>query len=161
MIIQLKPGVDPSVKESIIAKVRSLEYKTNEVITQKGAYVVCIGKKEFDIRQLGHMEGIADIHRVSDDYKLVSRKWKVDRTHIDLGDGVIVGEGSLSIMAGPCSIENEKQVDLTLQHLLANDVRIMRGGVFKPRSSPYAFRGLGVEGLKMWYDLARRAGVRP
>jgi 3-deoxy-7-phosphoheptulonate synthase len=160
MIIQLKPGVEPEVKQSIINKVKSLDYKTNEVVTQKGAYIVCIGKKDFDIRQLGHMEGIADIHRVSDDYKLVSRKWKVDRTRIDLGDGVVVGEGILSIMAGPCSIENENQVDLTLQHLLANDVRIMRGGVFKPRSSPYAFRGLGVEGLKMWYDLARKAGVK-
>jgi 3-deoxy-7-phosphoheptulonate synthase len=160
MIIQLSPRITTSERESILEKVKSLEYKTNFVQTQKGSYVVCIGKKDFDIRQLGNMPGIQDIHRVSDDYKLVSRKWKVDRTHIDLGDGVIVGDGSLSVMAGPCSIENEKQVELTLEHLLANDVRIMRGGVFKPRSSPYAFRGMGVEGLKMWYTLARKAGIK-
>jgi 3-deoxy-7-phosphoheptulonate synthase len=160
MIIQLEKNVSLVEKELILSKVKSLEYKTNEVKTQKGHYIVCIGKKDFDIRQLGHIQGIADIHRVSDDYKLVSRKWKVDRTHIDLGDGVVVGEGSLSIMAGPCSIENEKQVELTLQHLLKNNVQIMRGGVFKPRSSPYAFRGLGVEGLKMWYKLAREAGIK-
>lgn len=109
---------------------------------------------------MGHMKGIMDIHRVSDDYKLVSRKWKVGRTHIDLGDGVVVGNDTLSIMAGPCSIENENQVALTIQHLKKNDVRIMRGGVFKPRSSPYAFRGLGVEGLKMWYQQARQAGIK-
>jgi 3-deoxy-7-phosphoheptulonate synthase len=160
MIIQLDKNVSSSEKEVILSKVKSLDYKTNEVKTQKGHYIVCIGKKDFDIRQLGHIAGISDIHRVSDDYKLVSRKWKVDRTHIDLGDGVVVGDGSLSIMAGPCSIENEKQVELTLQHLIKNDVKIMRGGVFKPRSSPYAFRGLGVEGLKMWYKLARGAGIK-
>jgi 3-deoxy-7-phosphoheptulonate synthase len=121
---------------------------------------VGIGKKEFDIRQVGHMKGIADIHRVSDDYKLVSRKWKVGRTQVDLGDDVVVGNGSLSIMAGPCSIENEDQVKKTIEHLKTNQVRIMRGGVFKPRSSPYAFRGLGVEGLKMWHKIARENGIK-
>jgi 3-deoxy-7-phosphoheptulonate synthase len=160
MIIQLEPGVSSSQKEAVLQKVKSLEYNANMVRTQKGSYIVCIGKKEFDIRQLGNMDGISDIHRVSDDYKLVSGKWKVDRTHIDLGDGVIIGDGLLSIMAGPCSIENEKQVELTLDHLVKSNVRIMRGGVFKPRSSPYAFRGLGVEGLQMWYSQARKAGIK-
>ena len=160
MIIQLQPAISTSEKEAIVTKMKSLEYKTTEVKTHKNNYLVGIGKKEFDIRQLGHMKGIADIHRVSDDYKLVSRKWKVGRTHVDLGDGVVIGNGSLSIMAGPCSIENEQQVKLTMDHLLKNNVRIMRGGVFKPRSSPYAFRGLGVEGLKMWYKLAREAGIK-
>jgi 3-deoxy-7-phosphoheptulonate synthase len=160
MIIQFEVNIASADKEAIDAKVKSLGYKTTEVKTQKGNYLVAIGKKEFDIRQLGHMKGIADIHRVSDDYKLVSRKWKVGRTSIDLGDGVMIGDGSLSIMAGPCSIENEKQVELTIQHLKENGVRIMRGGVFKPRSSPYAFRGLGVEGLKMWHQQAKAAGMK-
>jgi 3-deoxy-7-phosphoheptulonate synthase len=160
MIIQLKSTIASAEKDDILKKVKSLDYKATEVKTQVGDYLVCIGKKDFDIRKLGHMNGIADIHRVSDDYKLVSRKWKVERTHIDLGDGVVVGDGSLSIMAGPCSIETEDQVQKTIDHLVSNNVRIMRGGVFKPRSSPYAFRGLGVDGLKMWYTLARKAGIK-
>ena len=160
MIIQLKPTIAPPDREAIITKVKSLEYKTTEVKTQKGSYLVAIGKKDFDIRQLGHLQGIADIHRVSDDYKLVSRKWKVGRTQIDLGDGVVIGDGNLSIMAGPCSIENEEQVQRTIDHLVKSGVRIMRGGVFKPRSSPYAFRGLGIDGLKMWYTLAKKAGIK-
>ncbi|HKZ38970.1 MAG TPA: hypothetical protein VJ184_15010, partial [Chryseolinea sp.] len=160
MIIQLQPSIPASEKEDIIRKIKSLDYKTTEVRTQKATYLVGIGKKEFDLRQLGQMHGIADIHRVSDDYKLVSRKWKVNRTHIDLGDDVIIGNGSLSIMAGPCSIENEEQVQQTIDHLVQNNVRIMRGGVFKPRSSPYAFRGMGVEGLKMWHNLARKSGIK-
>ncbi len=160
MILQLTPSIQSSERESIISKIASLGYKSTEVKTQLGDYIVGIGKKEFDIRQLGNMKGIADIHQVSDDYQLVSRKWKVSRTHVNLGDGVSIGDGSLAIMAGPCSIENEKQVELTLAHLKANGVRLMRGGVFKPRSSPYSFRGMGVEGLKMWYTLAKAAGIK-
>ena len=106
------------------------------------------------------MPGIKDIHIVSDDYKLVSRKWKVNPTVIDLGDGVMIEEGGLAIMAGPCSIENEDQVAKTIQHLKEHNIKIMRGGVYKPRSSPYSFRGLGIEGLKMWYNLAREAGIK-
>jgi 3-deoxy-7-phosphoheptulonate synthase len=160
MIIQLKKDVAKEDKESIVKAISGLGYKATEVETQRASYLVGIGKKEFDIRQIGHMKGIADIHRVSDDYKLVSRKWKVNRTTIDLGDDVLIGNGSLAIMAGPCSIENEKQVELTLQHLMENGLKIMRGGVFKPRSSPYSFRGMGVEGLKMWYSLAKAAGIK-
>ena len=160
MIVQLQNDIKASDKEAIVSKIKSLDYKTTEVRTQKNTYIVGIGKKDFDIRLIGHMKGIGDIHRVSDDYKLVSRKWKVNRTTIDLGDDVLIANGSLSIMAGPCSIENERQVEKTISHLKSNGVRIMRGGVFKPRSSPYAFRGLGVEGLKMWYELARKAGIK-
>ena len=160
MIIQLEKDIPSVDKDAIVSKIRSLDYKTTEVTTQKNTYIVGIGKKEFDIRLLGHMKGIEDIHRVSDDYKLVSRKWKVERTKIDLGDGVMIANGSLSIMAGPCSIENEAQVEKTISHLKSNGVSIMRGGVFKPRSSPYAFRGLGVDGLKMWYACARKAGIK-
>jgi 3-deoxy-7-phosphoheptulonate synthase len=160
MIIQLHPAISDSDKSALVDTIGSLEYKTTEVKTQKGLYLVGTGKKEFDIRQLGHLPGIADIHHVSDDYKLVSRKWKVGRTLVDLGDGVVLGDGKFSIMAGPCSIENEAQVQKTIDHLVKNGVRVMRGGVFKPRSSPYAFRGLGIEGLKMWHTLARKAGIK-
>lgn len=160
MIIQLSENATADERSAILQKLKGLGYKAADVTTQKGNYLVCIGKNEFDIRQIGQLKGIADVHRVSDDYKLVSRKWKVGRTSIDLGDGVTVGGGELAIMAGPCSIENEKQVELTIAHLKANGVRIMRGGVFKPRSSPYAFRGLGIPGLKMWYEQARAAGIK-
>ena len=107
MIIQLEKDTSAKLKEDIIKKVQDLKYKITDVKTQKGNYLVGTGKKEFDIRDVGHMPGIADIHIVSDDYKLVSRKWKVKPTVIDLGDGVLIEEGGMAIMAGPCSIEGE------------------------------------------------------
>src|SRR5688572_29741046 len=98
MIIQLKPEISGTDRQEILSTIKALDYKTTLVKTQVGDYVVGIGKKEFDLRRLGHMPGILDIHRVSDDYKLVSRKWKINRTVIDLGDGVSIGDGSLSVM---------------------------------------------------------------
>lgn len=160
MIIQLNKSIKPEHKDAIIKKVNSFKYESNEVQTQVATYLIGIGSKDYDIRQIGNMPGIEDIHIVSDSYKLVSRKWKVKPTSIDLGDGVVVGNGDLAIMAGPCSIEGEEQIVETIAHLKANGVRMMRGGVYKPRSSPYAFRGMGIDGLKLWYKHAHAAGIK-
>lgn len=160
MIIQFEQDIKESQKEAIINRIKGLKYKPTEVKTQKGDYLIGIGKRNFDIRSIGHMEGIKDIHIVSDDYKLVSKKWKVKATTIDLGDGIVIEDGGFQIMAGPCSIEGEDQIRKTIAHLKENGVSIMRGGVFKPRSSPYAFRGMGIEGLELWYQLAKEAGIK-
>lgn len=160
MIIQLEPTITPDQRAALKSQINSLKYKTNEVKTQKGEYIVGIGKEKFDVRNIGHLAGIRDIHIVSDDFKLVSGKWKVKSSTIDLGDGVLVGNGNFAIMAGPCSIEGEENIEKTIAHLKANGVKMMRGGVFKPRSSPYSFRGMGIDGLKMWYKAARENGIK-
>ena len=160
MIIQFEKDINTAQKEAIVNRVKGLKYKPTTVITQKGEYLIGTGKKDFDIREIGHMEGISDIHIVSDDYKLVSKKWKVKPTIIDLGDGVVIEEGGFQIMAGPCSIESEDQIRKVIGHLKENGISIMRGGVYKPRSSPYSFRGLGIEGLQLWYQLAKEAGIK-
>ncbi|MEQ8241490.1 MAG: 3-deoxy-7-phosphoheptulonate synthase [Cyclobacteriaceae bacterium] len=160
MIIQFEENISKDQKSELFSHVEKTGYKTNEVRTQQGHYLVGIGKKAFDVRKIGHLEGIKDIHIVSDDYKLVSAKWKVDHTVIDLGDGVKIGGGHFALMAGPCSIEGEENIYKTIDHLKANGVRIMRGGVYKPRSSPYSFRGLGIEGLKTWYEAAKAANIK-
>lgn len=160
MIIQLKKEITEAEKESIINSVNASGYKTTSVATQKGDYLIGIGKAKIDLRSIGNLEGIVDIHKVSDDYKLVSKKWKVKPTTIDLGDDIRLGANDFAIMAGPCSIETEEQIGLTIEHLKQNGVHIMRGGVYKPRSSPYSFRGLGIDGLKLWYKLAKDAGIK-
>lgn len=130
------------------------------VKTQSGRYIVAVGGKEFDIRTVGQMAGVCDVHYVRDAYQLVSRQWRVKPTVIDLGDGVTIGGGHHTVMAGPCSIEGEMQVRYDLDKLLDLGIRVMRGGVFKPRSSPYSFRGMGLEGLTMWSALAKEKGVK-
>jgi 3-deoxy-7-phosphoheptulonate synthase len=160
MIVQLKEDISEKQKEALIQEINQIGYKITEVKTQLGDYLVGIGKKEFDIRKIGQKEGIQDIHIVSDEYKLVSKKWKAKPTSIDLGDDVYIKDGDMAIMAGPCSIESEEQIIKVLDHLKENGIKLMRGGVFKPRSSPYAFRGLGIEGLKLWHSLAQEAGIK-
>ncbi len=160
MIIQLEPSITKEQREGLKSQIAALKYKTNDVKTQKGEYIIGIGKEKFDVRNIGHLAGIRDIHIVSDDFKLVSGKWKVSRSVIDLGDGVLIGDGHFAMMAGPCSIEGEENIAKTISHLKANGLRIMRGGVYKPRSSPYSFRGMGIEGLKMWYQAAKEAGIK-
>lgn len=160
MIIQLLPSATEAEETAIAQQLKTAGFKPVPVKTFQGNYVLGIGKAETDLRKFGFMPGIQDIHHVSDDFKLVSSKWKVQPTSLNLGDGVEIGNGSVAIMAGPCSIESETQVNETLDHLIQNGVRIMRGGVFKPRSSPYAFRGMGIDGLKMWYQLAKAKGVK-
>ena len=160
MIIQLESGVNGEVLNSVEQELKSLKYKTTHVKTQYGSYLIGTGKRQFDIRKIGHLKGIKDIHVVSDDYKLVSAKWKVNPTVIDLGDDVKIGGGHFALMAGPCSIEGEENIIDTISFLKANDIKIMRGGVYKPRSSPYSFRGLGIDGLKLWHQLARENGIK-
>src|SRR4051812_42941693 len=100
MILQLEPNLAEKDKTAILEQLKAIKYKTTPVKTQYGDYLIGIGKGDFDIRRLGHLPGIKDIHIVSDTYKLVSRKWKVAPTVVDLGDGVKVGDGNLAIMAG-------------------------------------------------------------
>lgn len=160
MIIQLQPDITDSQKEKLIAKVNEIGYKTTEVKTQLGDYIIGIGKNEFDIRRIGQMDGIQDIHIVSDEYKLVSKKWKAKPTSVDLGDGVFIKDGEMAIITGPCSIESEEQIRKVVNHCVENGITMMRGGVFKPRTSPYAFRGMGIEGLQLWHSITAPAGIK-
>ncbi|MEO1257753.1 MAG: bifunctional 3-deoxy-7-phosphoheptulonate synthase/chorismate mutase [Bacteroidota bacterium] len=160
MIIQLEKNISPALKKDVLENIDSIGYKTMEVSTQFSNYLVSVGKKEFDIRKIGNLPGVQDVHRVSDAYKLVSRKWKIKPTEIDLGDGVKIFRGGMAMMCGPCSIEGEEQVEKMINHLVKNNVKIMRGGVYKPRSSPYSFRGLGQDGLKMWHERCQEHGIK-
>lgn len=160
MIVTLDPSASSDNVKDISAFLSAHGWKASPVKTQSAFYLVGIGSKDIDLRQVSHLAGVRDVHRVTDVYKLVSRAWRVKPTRIDLGDGVVLGEGSMTIMAGPCSIEDEKQVTETVDFLVSQGVRVMRGGAFKPRSSPYSFRGLGLEGLKMFATIARAKNVK-
>ena len=160
MIIQLKKDINTQQIEILHQKLQQLKVKAADITTQHHQYIIGILNKEIDLRVIGQQDGVQDVFRVNDSYKLVSSKWKMDHSIIDLGDGISVGGKDFTVMAGPCSIENEQQIETVVEHLKQHDVKIMRGGVFKPRSSPYAFRGLGIEGLKMFYKICKQKGIK-
>ncbi|GGD96979.1 bifunctional 3-deoxy-7-phosphoheptulonate synthase/chorismate mutase [Planktosalinus lacus] len=160
MIIQLDRNISLQHMEAIEEVLEQFKIKAVDIKTQSQFYKVAVLKNEFDLRRLGRLPGVKDIHRVTDAYKLVSRKWKVNPTSIDLGDGVQINENNFTLMAGPCSIESEEQIEAVVEQLVKNNIKIMRGGVYKPRSSPYAFRGLGIEGLKSFHRICRANGIK-
>lgn len=160
MIIQLKNSIQEKERQLLGNTLESMKIPAYPIQTQKGEYLVCTPKDNFDIRKIGHLKGILDVHRVSGNHKLVSRKWKVERTSIHFDKDTVIGPDSLTMIAGPCSIENEEQVQSTVEQLKKNNVGFMRGGVYKPRTSPYSFRGLGLDGLKMFYRICKENGIR-
>jgi len=160
MIIQLKKDISVSEKKLLEDFLEKRGIKRVEVITGSNHYFVCILREEIDIRYIGSFSFVKDVHRVTDTFKLVSRQWKVNPTCIDLGDGVYIREGDFAVMAGPCSIESEEQVKTILEELRRNNIKIMRGGIFKPRSSPYSFQGLGIEGLKIFHHHCKKNDIK-
>lgn len=160
MIIQLTNNIEEKDKLFINDFLKTVGFVSTEVVTQFQTYLVCIGKNNIDIRSVGNLTGVKDVHVVSDSYKLVSKKLKTDYTKIELGNEIVIGGKQPVIMAGPCSVESEQQIEKIAMHLYKNNVKIMRGGVFKPRSSPYAFRGLGIDGLKMMYGICKPLGIK-
>jgi 3-deoxy-7-phosphoheptulonate synthase len=160
MIIQLKPKIDLQQKEDLFGKIESVGFKIKNIKTQFSEYLIALGKPEFDIRAIGNLEGVQDIFAVNDKHELVSNKWKTSPTVIHLDQETSIGNNQLCIMAGPCSIESAEQVKETAAFLAANGVGIMRGGVFKPRSSPYSFRGVGIEGLKYFSSICKQHGIK-
>lgn len=160
MIIQLHKNILANERQQIEQQLNQMDIEFYPVETQMGLYFICTPIQEFDIRKIGNLQGISDVHRVSGKHKMVSRKWKVGQTVLDLGDNIKIGNGDLTMMAGPCSIENEEQILKTVNILKKNGVKIMRGGVYKPRTSPYSFRGLGMEGLKMFYKACNKNGIK-
>ncbi len=160
MIIQFDKQSTEKEKEAVLKVLEDKKVKTASIKTQSTHYLIGIIEDEIDIRLIGNLPGVIDVHRVTDSYKLVSKQWKVKSTTIDLGDGVVIDENNFALMAGPCSIESEVQIERIVEQLVKCNVKIMRGGVYKPRSSPYAFRGLGNEGLKLFYKHCQSNGLK-
>lgn len=101
----------------------------------------------FDVRNIKVLDGVIDVIKLTDSYQLVSRRVKAENTIIKLKDIVIGGE-EIIIIAGPCSVESEEQIHNLAKLLKKSGTKILRGGAFKPRTSPYSFQGLGVDALK-------------
>src|SRR5664279_2763580 len=116
------------------------------------------GKEEIDLAIFEVMDGVKEAHRIVSPYKLASRSFRPAGTVVKIGD-VEVGGDRVVIMAGPCSVESRDQIERSAEVVARAGAQVIRGGAFKPRSSPYAFQGLGEEGLRMLREAADRNGL--
>jgi 3-deoxy-7-phosphoheptulonate synthase len=159
MIIQLKDSTTQGEIDEFYQFIsdNNLDYK--ETTTQIGHYLIIHNQTNIDIRLLGNHPAVSDIHRVTGTFKLVSQQWKLHHSEISITENQKIGNGHFQLIAGPCAVENEDQIKKVVDFLVSNNIKIMRGGVFKPRSSPYAFRGMGIEGLKLMHKYCSRANI--
>ena len=109
--------------------------------------------KTIDTRLIEAEPGVSEVLRISEPYKLAGRHFHPHDTHIRIGD-ITIGDNEVIVMAGPCSIESEEQIHTIARHVKKSGAKILRGGAFKPRTSPYSFQGLGKEGLAMLQSAA-------
>lgn len=105
------------------------------------------------------LPGVRDVVQMTQPFKLVSREWKPDTTVVEVAEGISFGGNSIPIIAGPCSVESEEQITEAALEVRAAGATLLRGGAFKPRSSPYSFQGLGVPGLEMLARASERSGL--
>ncbi len=117
------------------------------------------GHRGFDTRLIEVMGGVHEVLRITEPYKLASRTFKPERSVISLGD-LRIGGDEVIVMAGPCSAETEEQVEMAAAAVSKAGAKILRGGAFKPRSSPYSFQGLGEEGLRLLREAADRHNLK-
>ena len=160
MLVVMKPHATEAQIEAVVERIRSLGLTPHPI---PGAQRVAIGvtgnKGSVDPAQFETLPGVADAIRVSQPFKLVSREVKEEDTVIDVG-GVPLGGNALAVMAGPCSVESRDQILETAHAVKAAGAKFLRGGAYKPRTSPYEFQGLAEEGLKLLALAREQTGLK-
>ncbi len=152
-----------ATEEQIVAVVQAIVKVGLKVHRSDGAEHTVLGvvgdRSRLDVGAFSIMPGVRDVIIVSKPYKLASREFHSDDTIVTVGEGVQIGGGEVVVLAGPCSVESTAQIDAIAEFVARSGGRVLRGGAFKPRSSPYSFQGLGVEGLKLLRDAAKKHGL--
>jgi 3-deoxy-7-phosphoheptulonate synthase len=112
-----------------------------------------------DLRKFELLSGVLYVHRITAPYKLAGRAFRPEGTIVEFPNGVQIGGEKVAVIAGPCAIENREQIFTIAEHVKAAGAGFLRGGAFKPRSSPYAFQGLGIPGLELMHEAAQANGL--
>ena len=159
MVVVMEERATEAQIEAVVARLveMGMDVHRSTGVSRTVLGVVGQGRPDKDIIEV--MEGVHEVVRISEPYKLASRTFKQESTVVTVGD-VRIGGDEVIVMAGPCSAENEQQVRSTAAAVRRAGAKIFRGGAFKPRSSPYSFQGLGEEGLRLLRDAANAENMK-
>lgn len=159
MIIVLKPGVNDEQIQHVIERVEAMGLSAH---LSRGTYRTIIGvigdEAQLQSAPLGAIPGVADVIPILPPFKLASREAHAEPSVVDVA-GVKIGGGHLGMIAGPCAVESRERLDEIAGAVRQAGANLLRGGAFKPRTSPYAFQGLGEEGLKILREVGDRHGM--
>ncbi len=148
MLVVMKQGASQEAISRVVETIQDMGYDARPIPGKQRTAVGLIGNDgRVESARLEGLDGVLEVIAVSHPYKQVSREWKAEDTVVTLANGTRIGGSEITIMAGPCAVESEDQIVGIARTLSEMGVTILRGGAFKPRTSPYSFQGLGEEGL--------------
>ncbi|HPF62105.1 MAG: 3-deoxy-7-phosphoheptulonate synthase [Gemmatimonadetes bacterium] len=160
MLIVMKQDATEAQVRAVVEVIEAMGYEARPMPGRQRTTVGLVGNDgRVDDSRLDGLGGVAEVIHVSKPYKQVSREWKAEPTRVPLPDGSMVGGREVIVMAGPCSVESEEQILTAARQVKAAGATVLRAGAFKPRSSPYAFQGLGKLGLELLAHAREETGL--
>jgi 3-deoxy-7-phosphoheptulonate synthase len=160
MIVAMQGAATEQDINSVIERMIELGFDVHRTTGAQQTILAGVGTPgHFDVAEFKVLGGVFDAYRISSPYKLAGRSFRPEGTKIKFANGVVIGGDEVVIMAGPCSVESREQILLSAKQVAAAGAKFLRGGAFKPRSSPYSFQGMGLEGLKLLREVADETGL--
>ena len=155
MIVAMQETATEAQIQQVIQHLTEMGFSVHRTTGVRQTVLAGVGARtDFDVRDLEVLSGVEQVHRISAPYKLAGRSFRPQGSVIDLGKGVKVRGDQVVVMAGPCSVESREQLFTVAEQVAKAGAKALRGGAFKPRSSPYSFQGLGLEALKLLREAA-------
>ncbi|MDR2940442.1 MAG: 3-deoxy-7-phosphoheptulonate synthase, partial [Clostridiales bacterium] len=159
MIIVLKPGIGKNKYDELAAWLRGMNLDLHESVGTQSTLIGLVGDTSgVDIDLIGALEIVESVKRIQEPYKAANRKFHPLDTIVEVG-GAKIGGGNFCIIAGPCSVETENQICEIAHNVKASGAQMLRGGAFKPRTSPYSFQGLGADGINLLLKAKSKTGL--
>ena len=141
--------------QDVVEHLVRMGFSVHRTTGERQTILAAVGARiDFDTRNLEVLSGVEHVHRISAPYKLAGRAFRAEGTIIEFKNGLRIGGDEVVVMAGPCSVESREQIFKVAGQVAKAGARVLRGGAFKPRSSPYSFQGHGIEGLKLLREAA-------
>src|SRR6202044_2967503 len=160
MIVAMQDSASEDQIQHVIDRLVRLGFEIHRSTGARQTVLGGIGvPHDFDTREVEMLPGVQEVHRISSPYKLAGRSFRPEGTIVKLANGVNVGGNEIVVMAGPCSVESREQIFSTAESVVKAGAKVLRGGAFKPRSSPYSFQGHGEEALKLLREAGERFGL--
>ena len=160
MVVVMDEGATEEQIQRVINKLMEMGFDIHRSTGARQTVLGAVGAKfEFDTRDIELLAGVTEVLRISAPYKLASRHFRPEGSVISIGKGVAVGGREVVVMAGPCSVESAEQIEIVAAKVASAGAKVLRGGAFKPRTSPYSFQGLGQKGLELMRRAADKHGM--
>jgi len=160
MIVAMQEKASEQQIDAVIQRLVELGFEVHRSTGTLQTVLGAVGSRvDFDTRDIEVLDGVKEVHRISSPYKLVARSFRPEGTVVKLRNGISIGAENVIVMAGPCSVESREQLFTIAEQVSKSGARVLRGGAFKPRSSPYSFQGMGEDGLKLLKEAAEKYGL--